>query len=74
MLHLGPILPTTIVSEDPRTKQRAQEEQGSWAWEESQELRTSWTWDKIMAGDRSLPWKQAEAAKEDQRRLQGSQP
>jgi hypothetical protein len=32
------------------------------------------TWDDIVAGEKSLPWKQAEAAKEDQRRLRGSQP
>ena len=60
-------------SHHQRTRQRGQEEQGSWA-REKREWRTSWTWEEIMAGDKTLTWKQAEAAKKDQRRLRGSQP
>ncbi|XP_070986019.1 cell adhesion molecule CEACAM6-like [Oncorhynchus clarkii lewisi] len=40
-----------------RTKQRVNEEWTSWA-REKDEWRTSWTWEEVMAGDKSLPWKQ----------------
>ena len=45
------------------TKQRAQEEKVSWAWEEVKEENISWTWEEIMGGHESLPRKQTQGEK-----------
>jgi hypothetical protein len=55
------------------TKQRAREEMASWSIEEVEE-RIAWTSKDVLERYESLPGKQAEAAKEHQRRLRGSQP
>ena len=34
--------------------------------------KTSWTWEEVMAGDKTLPWKQVERAQEEQRRYVGT--
>ena len=76
MLRLGPIIITKRrdrISHHNGTKQRAREEMASWSLEEIRKT-ISWTWEEIMAGDKSLPWKQAEAAKEGQRRGRGRRP
>ena len=51
------------ITHQTRTKQRVNEEWTSWA-REKYEWRTSWTWEEVMAGDKSLPWKQVEIAQE----------
>jgi hypothetical protein len=54
-----------------RTKQRTKEEWTSWT-REKEEWRTSWTWEEVMAGDKTLPWKQVERAQEERQRYEGT--
>jgi hypothetical protein len=76
--HAAPWSTPSIDERDRRshlnwTKQRAWEEMASWSTEEVEE-RIAWTWEEVLERYESLPEKQAEAAKEHQRRLRGSQP
>ena len=76
--HAAPWCTPSIDERDRRshlnwTKQRAWEEMASWSLEEVKK-RISWTLEEVLARHKSLPGKQAEAAKEQQRRHRGSRP
>ena len=53
-------------SHHKQTKQRGQEEQTSWTWEDILDDKGSWMWEEIQAGKDRLPWEQTEAAREEQ--------
>ena len=59
------------ITHHKRTKQRDKEEQRfveSRTRDERLDGKTSWTWEEVMAGDKTLPWKQVERAQEERRR------
>ena len=58
-------------SHQQRTKQRAQEREVSWTWEEILDGKGSWTWEEILAGQDHLPWRESPRSMRGQQQGQG---